>query len=142
VEQVEIAIGEEIDNLKLRTPDNIYAAMQQLQKIGEPAIEPLIKALLDSKESRIFRSRVVDTLAMIGNPKVVDLLIEMLNDSDTEVRWHIVKALGEIGDERAIAPLKRLATFDTGGFSVTPNLYIKVKDDAKKALQQIKARII
>lgn len=142
MQQEEIAIEEEIDNLKLRTPDSIYAAMQRLQKTGEPAIEPLIKALLDSKESVIFRSRVADTLAMIGNPKAVDSLIEMLNDSNTELRWSIVQALGKIGDERAIAPLQRLATFDTGGFSITPNLYIKVKDDAQKALQQIKARII
>ena len=137
----EIVIEEEIDNLRLHTPENIYAAMQRLQKAGEAAVEPLIKALLDSDEPGIFRSRVADTLAMIGSLKAIEPLIEILNDSNAEVRWNAVKALAEIGDERAIAPLEQLAAIDAGSFSITPMLHVNVRDDARQALKQIKARV-
>jgi len=136
-----LVIEEEIDNLRLRTPDNVLSALQRLQKAGEPAVEPLIKALLDPNEPAFFRSRVAGTLSMIASPKAIEPLIEMLNDQDAEVRWHAVKALGEIGDEKAIAPLERLAATDTGRFSITPTVYVSVRDDAKKAVNQIKARI-
>jgi HEAT repeat protein len=136
----EIVVAEEIDNLRLRTPDNIYAAMQRLARAGEPAVEPLIQALRNLNEPGIFRSRVAGTLAMIGHPKAVEPLIEMLNDADAEVRWHAAKALADVGDERAIAPLERLAATDAGGFSIIETLYVTVSDAAREALRQIKAR--
>ena len=137
----EVVIEEEIDNLRLRTPDNILSAMQRLQKAGESAVEPLIKALLDPNEPGFFRSRVGGTLSMIGNPNAIEPLIEMLDDPEAEVRWHAVKALEEIGDQRAIAPLERLAATDMGRFSITPMVHVSVGDDARKAVNQIKARI-
>ena len=136
----EPVLEEEIDNLRLRTPDNIFAAMQRLVGIGDAAIEPLINALLNQSESRIFRSRVADTLAMMGSPKAIRPLIETLSDSDVNVRWAAVCALAEIGDESAIEPLERLVAVETGRVSITPTLHVSLRDDAQKAIRQILAK--
>jgi HEAT repeat protein len=136
----EPVLEEEIDNLRLRTPDNIYAAMQRLAEIGAAAVEPLIDALLDQNESGIFRSRVAGTLAMIGNPKAIMPLIQTLSDSDVMARWSAVQALAKIGDESAVGPLEGLVAADTGMFSITPTLHVILRDDAKKAISQILAR--
>jgi HEAT repeat protein len=136
----EPVLEEEIDNLRLHTPDNITAAMQRLVAIGDAAIEPLIDALLNQCESCIFRSRVADTLAMIGSPRAIRPLIQTLSDSDVGVRWHAVRALAEIGDESAIGPLERLVAGETGRVSITTTLHVSVRDDAQKAISQILAK--
>lgn len=133
-------LEEEIENLRLRTPDNIFAAMQRLKEIGDAAVEPLITALLNQNEPCIFRSRVADTLAMIGNPRAINPLIQTLGDSDVGMRWHAVKALAKIGDESAVGPLERLRAVETGRFSITPTLNVSVRDDAQEAINQILAR--
>jgi HEAT repeat protein len=136
----EPVLEEEIDNLRLRTPDNILAAMQRLVEIGAAAVEPLIDVLLNQNEPGIFRSRVAGTLAMIGAPRAIMPLIRTLGDSDVEVRWHAVQALAEIGDESAIGPLERLVAAETGMVSITPTLHVSLRDDAQKAISQILAR--
>ena len=136
----EPVLEEEIDNLRLRTPDNILAAMQRLVEIGDAAIEPLIDALLNQNESRIFRSRVAGTLAMIGDPRAIRPLVQTLSDPDAGVRWSAVQALAEIGDESAIGSLERLAAAETGVVSITPTLHFSVRDVAQKAISQILAR--
>lgn len=137
----EPVLEEEIDNLRLRTPDNILSAMERLRKIGTPAVEPLIKALLDESEARSFRARVADTLAMIGSREAVAPLIQTLNDPDVEVRWHAVQALASIGDGRAILPLEQMAATDNGSFSITSSLHVYVADDARKAILEIDKRM-
>lgn len=137
----EIDVEEELDNLRLRTPDNVLAAMQRLRRAGEIATQRLLEVLLDPREPGFYRSRVADTLAMIGTPVAIKPLVELLNDPEAEVRWHAVKALEEIGDETAIAPLERVATTDTGSFSITPALRVDVREDARKAIKQIKAHL-
>jgi HEAT repeat protein len=136
----EPVLEEEIDNLRLRTPDNILAAMQRLVEIGDAAVEPLINALLNQNDSGIFRSRVAGTFAMIGNPRAIMPLIQTLSDSNVEVRWHAVRALAEIGDESAIGPLEELVAAETGMISITPTLHVSLRDDAQKAISQILAR--
>jgi HEAT repeat protein len=54
---------------------------------------------------------------------------------------HYLKALEEIGDERAIAPLERLAATDSGNFSIMPNLQVSVREDARKAADKIRASV-
>ena len=114
--------------------------MQQLVKIGDAAIEPLIDALLNQNEPRIFRIRVADTLAMIGYPKVIRLLVQTLSHPDAGARWRAVRGLAEIGDETAIEPLERLVATETGMVPITPTLHVSLRDGAQKAISQILAR--
>lgn len=137
----EIIVAEEIDNLHLGTPDNIYAAMRRLQKAGDKAVEPLVRALFNPDEPRIFRDRIVDTLAMIDSPRSVELLIPKLEDQDDTVRWNAVQVLGDIGNEQAILPLERLAReTDAGRFPLAHSLRAEFKEAAFKAVNRIEAK--
>jgi len=66
-------------------------AIEALGEIGDPrAIEPLIKAY--NRENEIELRKV---LSRIKDNRVVDLLIDMLDDEDPEVRSFAIKVLGE-----------------------------------------------
>ena len=133
----EPTIEEEIDNLRLRTPDNIYAAMLALKEIGEQAVEPLVQSLLEEKESPTFQDRVVDTLKMIDSSKTTALLIKALEDLDTRKRWSAIRALAKIGDNGAIEPLKQLIAVETSVLPVPNALPIDLKKNAEEALKWI-----
>jgi len=79
------------------------AAAEALEKIGEPAVEPLINALGKSS-SRSFNWRISDVLEKIGEP-AVEPLIDALKDGKWMVRLTAADALGKIGDARAVEPL-------------------------------------
>lgn len=136
----ELNVAEEMENLRLRTPENVFSAMQRLRRAGDLAVESLLRALLDPNEPGLYRSRVADTLAMIGNRVAIKPLVEMLNDPEPKVRWHAVKALEEIGDQTAIMPLEQVAATDAGSFSITPTLQVDVRAAALEAVNQIQAR--
>ncbi|HYE73450.1 MAG TPA: HEAT repeat domain-containing protein [Blastocatellia bacterium] len=133
-------LEEEIDNLRVHDRDTIFIAMQRLKEIGEPAVEPLVKAMLNPNETRIFRLRVIDALSYIGSAKAVDPLIQALSNSDQEICWHAVSALGQIGDERAIPALERVAMTDSSTFEVAPGLYVNLRKEAEEAIQSIKSK--
>ena len=44
----------------------------------------------------------------IGDKSVVEPLIEALEDDSSDVRHHVVNALGKIGDVRALEPLSKV----------------------------------
>jgi hypothetical protein len=48
---------------------------------------------------------IIKALSEIRDPRPVPLLIDLLKDENSEVRWGAAIALGEIGDIRAIEPL-------------------------------------
>jgi HEAT repeat protein len=50
----------------------------------------------------------------MGDAKALDPLIETLNDEDWGVKMAALKALGDIGDERAIDPIKKARRAATG----------------------------
>jgi HEAT repeat protein len=78
------------------------SAALTLGRIGEPAVEPLIGALKDRNKD--VRKSVALALGRIGEP-AVEPLIGLLKDSSSSVRWIAASALGEIGDKRAVLPL-------------------------------------
>jgi|ERR1041384_203182 HEAT repeat protein len=127
--------------LRRRDPDDILSAMDRLTTVGEKAVDALLRALLDRKEPNHARSRAAETLAMIGDSRAIEPLIQILNEPDAFLRWSAVKALEKIGDERAVLPLERLATDDAGHFSITPDLHMSVDEAARKALRTIKERM-
>ncbi len=122
-----------IDSLisALSNEDNLsrWKAVVALGSIGNKrAIKPLVTALRDKNRSvrnsaadalsgldwkpmnkseqvaLLFATQKWDELASRG-ARVVTPLINALRDDDWEVRWGAAKALGKIGDTRAIHPL-------------------------------------
>ena len=122
-----------------RDRDKIYSAMLALQEIGDRAVLPLIEVLLDRDRRPALRCRATGTLAMLKDGRAVEPLITTLSDSDVEVRWTALKALVKLGERRAVPELERMAASDEGGFSITPELHIVMRDEARKAIEQIEA---
>jgi HEAT repeat protein len=65
----------------------------------------LATALSDGQPN--VRASVVTSLGMLKDRRAVPLLIGALQrDDNSYVRWHAARALGELGDARAVGPLQ------------------------------------
>ncbi len=117
----------------LKFPTHRRAAADLLVELGEVATDRLLAALTGatpemrraigeilvssesssrltenlSDRSPTKRLRAVEGLGAMGAVEAVDALITRLDDPDAEVRTTTAKILGELGDPRAIEPLKR-----------------------------------
>jgi hypothetical protein len=81
-------------------------AGEALGAIGIPAVQPLIRALKDTKCPG--RSYAAEALGLIKDTRAVEPLIEALKDTEERVRRGAAKGLGCFGDDpRAIEPLIR-----------------------------------
>ena len=92
-----------VDALENEGGDVASYAVGALGKIGEPAIEPLIKALGDGTEGESGadadgRTLAAEALGKIGEPAVKPL-IELLSDDGWGVRDAAKEALRELGHE-------------------------------------------
>jgi chaperonin cofactor prefoldin len=100
-------------------------AIVALGKIGEPAVEPLIRALKDENDD--VRAHAAYALGKIGKP-AIEPLIRALKDENEDVRRMAVVALGEMGDARAREYLSQAMTDESE----------TVREIAKAALERIK----
>ena len=80
-----------------------------LQKIGLPALEPVLNYLEEGKkkddaEGMVFSMRV---LAHIKDEKAFKMLVNMLSHPNDEVQDWAIESLGEYGDKRAVEYLKK-----------------------------------
>lgn len=117
----------------LRTPELRSAAADLLLKMGPPAVEGLVDALIDgdreirptagqllgrlagaaafaerlSSMDPVKRLRAVEALGAIGGPAGVEGLIRTLFDPDEGIRIRALQLLGELGDDRAFDAVKR-----------------------------------
>jgi HEAT repeat protein len=66
--------------------------------------DPQLKTLVESLKNGVFRA--VDALSQLGK-KGVEPLIEALDHSSPAIPFRAAKALGELGDARAVKPLQR-----------------------------------
>lgn len=91
-----------------------------LASMGQPALEPLTNALSASTASvrRNAAWAIGELTNMRGNERAISVqpLLTLLDDADEWVRMAAVRALGEIGDERAVEKL--LAVLSDGGWKV------------------------
>jgi len=91
----------------LRDKDEVWdvreSAVYALGKIGDGAVEPLIKFLGD--EDWRVRSRAAIALDDIGDKLAVEPLIKALEDEDWRAHKYAAEALVKIGDKRAVEPL-------------------------------------
>jgi HEAT repeat protein len=86
---------------------------EELIKIGQPAVKPLMESLAfhDWKGCIL----AADVLGQIGDPAAVEPLIKVLEHENSNVRAAAAKALIEIPDRRAMQPLERtLGDWDAG----------------------------
>jgi hypothetical protein len=74
-----------------------------LGSLGPAAMDVLIREL--KKKDKDHHLVIIKALSEIRDPQPVPMLIDMLKDENSEVRWGAAIALGEIGDKRAIEPL-------------------------------------
>lgn len=77
--------------------------LDELVKIGKPAVETLIQFL--EHKCKYMRERAAKSLGEIKDARAVEPLIQLLKDEDTGVRRESIKALGKIIDIRAVEPL-------------------------------------
>ena len=105
-------IGELIELLEYYThdPDERDKVADKLTKIGKPAVEPLIQALLADADllgppmgRRVAVARI---LARIGDQRAVEPLTQALEDKGSgDLRGQAAWALGNIRDKEAVEPL-------------------------------------
>jgi HEAT repeat protein len=106
-----VALADRMDDLLNKLQSKITLerrdAAHELGKTKDPrAVPPLIAALKD--EEPMVRLDVSGALIDIGKP-VVDPLIEAVKrDSDSIFLWNAIRVLEEIGDPKAIEPLKEI----------------------------------
>jgi HEAT repeat protein len=80
-----------------------WDAAVALEKIGAPAVEPLVMALYYGAPA--VRIGAIRALAWMRDPETVPVLLRALADPSVEVRTQAAFALGWVGDRRAVEPL-------------------------------------
>jgi len=84
----------------------IFSAKDCLLLIGNPALEPLMKAL-DNKDDEA-RIRVIAALSEFRSPRTVGTLLSALDDRNPDVRRIALQILRDIGDARCVPPAMRM----------------------------------
>ena len=79
-----------------------WRASEALEKIKEPAVMPLIRAL--ENENGNVRSKSAWALGEIGDERAILPLIEHLGDVNATTRWKAARSLGNFG-KKALKPL-------------------------------------
>jgi HEAT repeat protein len=106
-----VALADQVEDLlkmlQSKTPMDRREAAHELGRLKDPrAVSPLIAALKD--EEPMVRLDVSGALIEIGKP-VVDPLIEAVkHDNDPIFLWNAIRVLEEVGDPKAIEPLKEI----------------------------------
>jgi HEAT repeat protein len=107
-----------------------------LARIGAPAIPVLLDLTIEAG----LGDRIVDVLDGIGATAVTPL-IEALAHTDVRRIW-AARALGRVGDERAIQPLVELRTSEssqTGGSALEMDRRLTFCRELDKIIAQLKS---
>lgn len=77
------------------------AYSQALAEVGEPAIEPLLRAL--GSENPQTRAHAAKALGRIGTPRAFNTIVELLaEEREDTIRMSLIEALGGLRDKRAM----------------------------------------
>ncbi len=82
------------------------ASAEALAQFGVSSFEILVEAL-DHPEMWI-RIHSIDVLPKVKEPRVALVLLEMLKDSEREVKRHVIEAMGELKDSRTLPALQQI----------------------------------
>jgi HEAT repeat protein len=82
-------------------------ATTELVRIGEPAVDPLLRAL--NQNSHWISARASNPLSKIRSEKAVDGLLKALDNTklDGRIKRYILQSLGNVKSERVLKPLIR-----------------------------------
>jgi len=98
------------------------AASIALSEIGERSIKPLIDLLRSEDEDMDVRCEAEYALVLIGK-KAVEPLIQALDDKDYDLRYHAMRALGDIKNREAVpALIKALRDKSVPQYAEGPNI--------------------
>ena len=89
----------------------VESALTALAEVGSTAGgELLLEKLADPEYPESLKPRIILALGKLAHSPAVEALIEVVEDRGAERTWRMYAAvaLGEIGDRRAVAPLKEL----------------------------------
>ncbi len=88
------------------------AAAKALEYMGNPAaLEPLFQVALFGEDESVRRAAAT-AMGALDSEKALALLVEVLEDTDPQVREATVKALEYMGNPAALEPLSQVALFD------------------------------
>ncbi len=117
-------------------PNVRISAMHVIGKIGNPSY---IDLLLPFTQSKLVYERawVTGALGYEGLSKSYETLLTVLDDEDSSVRESAIIALGDLGDNRALPSLNRIAEQDR---TLIENYGLTLGDVAKEAIVNIHRR--
>lgn len=93
------AIGPLIEALDENETPLQRTAAASLARIGEPAVEPLIKALASGKSER---GAAAWALGEIGDVRAAEPLMQLFKSSDEKTRKNVVEALARLNDTGSV----------------------------------------
>lgn len=104
-QEMQKRIEQLISQLSSRDEQVYKSAIEALEKIGQPAVQPLINVLKTEKNG-IVRGWAVKILGDTRDKRAIQPLIKALgDDSNAFVRQFAATALAQIGDKQAVQPL-------------------------------------
>ncbi len=114
-------------------PNVCISAMHVIGKIGNPSF---IDLLLPFTRSNLVYERTwaIGALGYAGISRYYETLITALEDEDSDVRELRILALGDLGDNRALPLLQRIAEQDR---TIIENYGLTLGDVAKEAIVNI-----
>ena len=90
----------------LQDPKTVGVAAIALTNLKDhSSSRPLMKALSQPSLEKREKTQLLWALGSLEVKESVPLLLDMLDEKDSEITYHTVTALGQIGDPRAISPL-------------------------------------
>lgn len=89
-------------------------ALRSLGRIADPAaLSGLRDFIVDTSRPEEERLEAINALASLRGPDKMNALIRLLEDPNTNIRLHIVNALGQVGDALVIPTLRRRRAAET-----------------------------
>ncbi|MCA9574750.1 MAG: HEAT repeat domain-containing protein [Polyangiales bacterium] len=83
-------------------------ALRSLGRVADPAaLERLVAFIVDVNRPEDERLEAINALASLRGPDKMNALIRLLDDANTNVRLHVVNALGQVGDALTVPTLRR-----------------------------------
>ncbi len=90
-----------------------FSIIATLGEMGDPRGFELLKEALDS-DNNLLQTAAIGSFGELKDPRAIPLIIPYAEDSDWQIRYRLVQALGNIGGEQAQATIEKLAQDEVG----------------------------